>query len=198
MKRTGSRAHRGFTLVELMVGFAVGAIVLGAIAASIIAMNGVFQANSVTKTTVESGRASLAFLERTLPRAGYGIPPQFAFDFQIGGTTPLAITAKDNQVGVGFVTDDLAYRWRDPNYLRMGGVDVAGTTLTLSGGDTFGMPLKVGQALMVSCVGSAEQFLMVRTTAAAVATDSSVSVGPAVGPVVSVGAIGPVVSLGAE
>ena len=116
MKRARRHAQ-GFTLIELIVGFAVGAIVLGAIAASIIAMNSVFQANSVTKTTVEAGRASLSYLERTLPRAGYGIPPQFAFDFGLIA----GVAAKDNDVQPTFVTDDLAYRYRDPTFLRMGG-----------------------------------------------------------------------------
>lgn len=169
------RARRGgFTLIELIVGLAVGAIVLAAIAASIVAMNGVFQANGTTKTTVESGRASLSYLERTLPKAGYGIPPQFAFDFGLIA----GVTAKDNQLGPAsaFVTDDLAYRYRDPTYMRFGSIDSGLGTITLEGGDTFGINMKAGQTLMVSCIGSAQKFVMVRTVGTVAPGDPSTSV----------------------
>lgn len=157
-----ARRRRGFTLIELIVGLAVAAVVLAAIAAAIIAMNGVFQANGVTKTTVESGRASLAYLERTLPKAGYGIPPEFAFDFGLIA----GVAQKDNEPGPAgaFITDDLAYRYRDPTYMRFGAIDSTFGTITLEGGDTFGINIKQGQTLMVAC--GAQKFIMVRTSAA--------------------------------
>jgi type IV pilus assembly protein PilW len=168
------RRRRGFTLIELIVGLAVAAVVLAAIAAAIIAMNGVFQANGVTKTTVESGRASLAYLERTLPKAGYGIPPEFAFDFNLIA----GVAQKDNELGPAgaFVTDDLAYRYRDPTYMRFGAIDSTFGTITLEGADTFGINIKQGQTLMVSCIGSAQKYIMVRTTAAVVPADTTAQV----------------------
>jgi type IV pilus assembly protein PilW len=88
------------------------------------------------------------------------------------------VTTKDNFVSVPgtFVTDDLAYRYRDPTYLRRGSIDNSISTLTLTTGDTFEIPIKIGQVFMVACVGSSEKYVMVRASAAVAATANSVAV----------------------
>jgi len=44
MKRTNERRQQGFTLVEIMVGIALGTIVLGAIIAASVSLNRTFAA----------------------------------------------------------------------------------------------------------------------------------------------------------
>lgn len=170
-------SRRGFTLLELMIGIGVSSIVLVAIAATVIAMNGVFQSNAATKSTVEDSRSSLAYLERVLPMAGYGVPPPEVWDF--GTTGPVSV--KDNDVQPTHVTDDLAFRYRDPSYLRRGTIDAAAGTVTFVNAatslpDNVGINVKVGQVFMVACPAASGQFLVVKATATAVVADTALSV----------------------
>jgi type IV pilus assembly protein PilW len=164
--------RRGFTLIEVMVGITVSSMVLVGVAATVIAINGAYQNHNSTKQASESGRVSLGYMERTLRMAGYGLNPRFAFDF---GTTDLPGLTKDNYSEVlpqwgTYATDDLAFRYRDPYYLRRGTVaSVAGGppfNFNLENPSTLGRAFQVGEVVMVACVGSQESFLGKVMTAA--------------------------------
>lgn len=172
---------RGFTLVELLVGATVSTLVLAAVAASVLAINNAYQRNGMVRQVSESSRVAFSFLERSLRLAGYGLPPEQAFSFD---TTGLPGALKDNftstiasqngRPGWGtFVTDDLAFRYRDPAWMRRGQLDISRAPYTLSldaGTPTFGKALPAGQPVMVACAG-AQRFFVGRLQGA-VAPDS--------------------------
>ncbi|NPC86301.1 prepilin-type cleavage/methylation domain-containing protein, partial [Pyxidicoccus fallax] len=154
--------RRGFTLLEVLIGTAVSTGVLLAVAATVIGVNEVFQAHNLSKQTVEGSRVGMDYLKRTLRLAGYGLDPALAFDF---GTAGLPANTKDNHsvdltTWGTFVTDDLAFRYRDPMYARRGslGTDGPPYTLTLQG-STLGQDMRQGQTLLVACQGGVKFFL---------------------------------------
>ncbi len=144
--------HRqgGFTLAELLVGLVVTSIVMVAVTAAVIGVQQSYQADTENRILTENGRSAVDFLERTVSLAGFGVDPRIAFDvtpnvtgaivrdnFEVGGFTPAGAV----------LTDDLAYRFRDPGFLRTG---------TFSGGNVavtqpFGVNLPAGTLLMVVC-----------------------------------------------
>lgn len=164
MNAPRTHARRGFTLIELLVGITVSSVVLLAVAGTIIAVNNIFQSNTVSKTAVEGSRVGSDFLNRTLRYAGYGLDPAIAFDF---GTMGLPEARKDNYTQEvedwgNFVTDDLAFRYRDPMFLRRGQLDGTGAEpfqLELEPAATFGQPLRQGQAMLIACPGGQDYFL---------------------------------------
>lgn len=185
--------HRrsGFTLAELLVGLVVTSIVMTATTATFIGVQRSYQAETEVKTITENGRGTLLFLERVLPLAGYGLDPRLAFD--VAGTV-----ARDNQdvQGVTFtpaqaalpgaagtiVTDDLAFRFRDPAFLRAGRLNPGHSQLTVD--SAIGLALPVGKLLMVGCRGGADN-AFVRVTVASNPTATTVAVANATGPFLS-------------
>ncbi len=144
-----TRSKQGFTLVEMLVSMLIMSLVMTAVVAVFIAVQRSYENISRTKTTIEGSRAGSAYLERSVRLAGYGLDPRFAFDFNVAGAL-----VKDNGAvatfnGVPVVTDDLAYRYRDPNWLRRGGV--SGGTLSLT--SSFGVNFLAGQRFIVMCNG---------------------------------------------
>lgn len=148
--KTATLRRRGFTLVEVLISTVIMSIVTTAVAAVFIAVQNNYEQMSRTKTVIEGSRSGIAFLERTVALAGYGIDPRFAFDF----TAPKDNTAVATIDGVAIVTDDLGYRWRDPNWIRRGGF--TGGNLTLDTGQTFGVNFRNGQRFMVMCNGAVD------------------------------------------
>lgn len=147
------------TLAELLVGAVITSIILAAVGAAVIAVQRSYVVESQVRGVVESGRGGMSFLERTVRLAGYGLDPRFAFDFS---TINIPGQAKDNYSltlpdGTQVVTDDLAFRYRDPAFLRRG--SLTGNQLTLQ--TPFGVKLPAGQALILSCHGG-QQFYVVR------------------------------------
>jgi type IV pilus assembly protein PilW len=166
-----SAGPRGFTLLEMMVGAVTTAIIMAAVAAAFIGVQGAYQAESQIKTSVEGLRTSTAFLERRLRMAGYGIDPRFAFDFD---AKLLPEQKKSNySIALGTrppaLTDDLAIRYRDPAWLRRG--RYASGTLTLETGQKFGMDFRGGQRFLVSCIGG--EYLVVKAGPAGVGRDAT-------------------------
>lgn len=167
------RGPRGFTLAELLIGLVVTSIILVALAATVIGVQGAYQAETEVMVTTENGRGALLFLERAVQLAGYGVDPRAAFDV---GAVPGGV-ARENYVVPGLVypstlaappevvTDDLAFRYRDPAFLRRG--TLSGGTVTV---DTpFGVALPAGKLLLVACPGG-NDFAVVRLTAAVAGT----------------------------
>ncbi|MCP3138955.1 PilW family protein [Pyxidicoccus xibeiensis] len=162
MRRPSQARSAGFTLLEVLIGTTISSVVLLAVAATVIGVNSVFQGNSLSKQTVEGSRVGMDYLKRTLRLAGYGLDPALAFDFNTAG---LPGNAKDNFVqdltpwGT-VITDDLAFRYRDPMYLRRGHVSGSGPyTLNLEAGTSFGQGFRLGQTLLLACPGGLEYFL---------------------------------------
>lgn len=148
--RPASRAPRGFTLIEMMSGLAISSIIVLAVLAAFVGIQGAVQADSNTKIAVESTRLSTSYLERVVRMAGYGIDPRFAFDFT---------GDKDNVVGAdpAFQTDDLAFRYRDPAFLRRGSLGTGDLNLTFEGVGALGklgVKMKKDQPLLISCSGA--------------------------------------------
>jgi type IV pilus assembly protein PilW len=154
-------APRGFTLLELLVGTATTTIILAAVAVSFAGIQGSYQTESRIKVAVEGVRTATHFIEQRVRLAGYGIDPRFAFDF---APTALPGHAKANHTlvfGEGVpksVTDDLAFRYREPAYLRRGRfLGAAGVVLE---SDSFGIDLVKGQRLIVSCNNGKRQLVL--------------------------------------
>jgi type IV pilus assembly protein PilW len=185
-----ARRARGFTLIELLVGTVTTAIILSAVAAAFVGVQGSYQTEARIKVAVEGMRTATDFIEQRLHMAGYGVDPRFAFDFDVA-TAALPGGTKSNYrivLGKGLpdsITDDLAFRYRDAAWMRRG---------TFSGGiqldkDTFGMGFPAGQRFIVSCVGG-KDYVVVKATGAVARTATALTgaVDAALTPAASIGA----------
>src|SRR3954467_12688610 len=72
------RKSRGFTLLELLVGAAVGAVVLAGISLTFISQAQQYQSHASRRGVQANGRQALAFMGRHLRMAGYGVNPDRA------------------------------------------------------------------------------------------------------------------------
>jgi type IV pilus assembly protein PilW len=134
---------RGFTLVELLVGAAVGAVVMAGISLTFISQAQQYQSHASRRGIQANGRQSLAFLERHLRVAGYGVDPDRAI---IGYDSYDAV---NDAQGEGF-PDAFVVHWRDPLFRRtIQAVDP--TTITLAPSEQLKEPMRRGQILMVIC-----------------------------------------------
>ena len=179
------RVNRGFTLVELLTGIAVSSIILVAIAAAVIGISGSYSNESQTRSAVEGGRTALAFIERNLKLAGYGIEPQYAFD--VGVVPGFSSQGKDNYgipapvtpnqtplpvpVSSGYLTDDLAFRYRDPYFVRRGTASATESGFATS--EPLGRGFPRGTAFIIACPGGGQRSWF-RSTADVAPADSSV------------------------
>jgi type IV pilus assembly protein PilW len=102
---------RGFTLLELMVGGAVGVFAVTLILGVFISQNASFQSLDLVRQMNANARDASLELENSLKRAGYGIDPNLAFDFTCPGQ-PAGTKCHDSYNG----TDDLKFYARNPNY----------------------------------------------------------------------------------
>lgn len=166
---------RGFTLAELLVGLSITSILMVAVTAAVIGVQNAYQAETEVKIVTENGRTALMYLERVVPLVGYGVDPRLGVDVSDlqGGTVPrdnFNVTtasftpAQPPLDGGTVITDDLAFRYRDPAWLRAG--RLSGTSLTV---DTpFGVELPEGKLLLVVCRGATRMWAgRVNSTAAA-------------------------------
>lgn len=184
---------RGFTLAEMLVGLAVTSIILVSVTAVVIAVQNTYQQETESKLLTENGRTALLNLERIVPMAGYGIDPRIAFD--VSTSVPGGLVRDNLEVSTAtfnppqplidggvVVTDDLAFRFRDPAWLHTG--HLTSESAAIGGGDlVLDLPTTVaipeGKLLLVVCRGA--QII------AAVRTDAPVPVGASSVPVVSAG-----------
>lgn len=180
--------NNGFTLAEMLVGLTITSIVMVAVTAAVIGVQNSYQAETEVKILTEGGRTALMYIERVVPMAGYGVDPRMAFDV---GPLPGGIArdndnvsletfspAQGNMDGGAIITDDLAFRYRDPAWLRSGRLN--GTTLTV---DTpFGLPLPEGKLLLVVCQGANRMSAGRVGAGGAAAADTTVELTPATAP----------------
>ncbi len=151
---------------------AITIIILLAVASAFTGIQSVYSREAQMKTAVESGRVATAYVERVTRYLGYGLDPRYAIDI---GTANLPSTTKTNFAGANFITDDFAFRYRDPMYLRRGTYN--GTAITLDSG-TFGVALQPGRLIQIVCPAGAA-WAVVKTGAAIAAGDNTIAVGSA-------------------
>lgn len=164
-------SQRGVTLVELMVSVGIMAFVLAAIMTTMLSQNRLISEMGGKREAQSSARVALATMSRYLERAGYGIGPEFAFDFDwydcsntcshpanCGQGCDPAQRDRDDR------PDELVFMARNPEYFALPTrgtdstrknaweVSAAGSssvTLGLHGGDV----IHKGQVLEVICPG---------------------------------------------
>lgn len=179
--RTSPR-NGGFTLAEMMVGLVVTSIVMIATTSIFIAVQNSYQAETEVMNITQSGRGAILFLERVIPLAGYGVDPRVAFD--TSNTAGATVITRDNAAVAGTgggVTDDLAFRYRDPAFLRAGRF-IAGSVVLSSG--TLGIELPANKLVMVGCGrgGTPGEYRMYRTQATVAAGATTFPVTAAAAP----------------
>lgn len=102
---------RGFTLLELLVGGAIGVFAVTLVMGVFISQNGAFQSLDLVRQMNANARDASLELGNSLKRAGYGIDPALAFDFSCAGAPP-GTKCHDKING----TDELRFYARNPNY----------------------------------------------------------------------------------
>lgn len=140
---------RGFTLVELLVSLVVVAIMTAGAMGLVINQQRMLQGTSADRALQETARGALGELTTNLRRAGFGLEPALAFDFDsYACATP--VTCRDRIA----TSDEIVFRARDPGWrARLAAKPTAGT-LTIVGG--LQRPLHRGQILQVMCAAAAD------------------------------------------
>jgi len=180
MTRTG-RAHRGFTLVELLIGLLVSTLTVAAALSLLLAQKRAFQGSNADRALQETGRMALEHIGENLRQAGYGIEPPMVFDFGLMANVPMdrapasgvAVNFGGDSGGIsGFACaapvtcrdhidrpDELAFQYRDPYFNRpVTAANQNSITISLVNPITgvvqpLAQPLQVGQVLQVVCSG---------------------------------------------
>lgn len=132
---------RGFTLLELLVGAAVGALVLVGISLAFISQARQYQAHVNRSSLQSSARQAMSFMERRLRNAGYGVNADRAiipYD---------SFNAETNSSEPGY-PDAFVVHWRDPLFRRVA-VQANANNITLPG--PINRELRMGQILLVLC-----------------------------------------------
>lgn len=132
---------RGFTLLELLVGAAVGAVVLVGISLTFISQAQQYQAHASRRAIQSNARQSLAFMERHLRVAGYGVDPDRAI------LSYDSYNAVSDQQEQGY-PDAVVVHWRDPLFTRnVVAADASKITVDVA----LKTPMRQGQILLVVC-----------------------------------------------
>jgi type IV pilus assembly protein PilW len=134
---------RGFTLLELLVGAAVGAVVLAGISLTFISQARQYQAHASRRGVQANARQALAFMGRHLRSAGYGVNPDRAI------LSWDSYDAANEQQAPGF-PDAFAVHFRDELF-RRNAQTVASNLITLPPTEPLTEELRRGQILLVVC-----------------------------------------------
>lgn len=154
------RRNHGFTLAEVLVSLVISSIVLLAVGSVFIGVQNSYERLARSQSSIDANRTAMAYIERQVRMAGYGIDPTLAFDFTTAipsGTNRNdgaidADTGAPSVTGPALVTDDLVLRYRDPNWTRRGNVNAAGDSISLDTNSTkWGLSLRAGRRLLVTC-----------------------------------------------
>jgi type IV pilus assembly protein PilW len=132
---------RGFTLLELLVGAAVGALVLVGISLTFVSQARQYQAHANRRGLQANARQAMSFMERRLRNAGYGVDPDRAiipYD---------SFNPANNATGLGY-PDAFIVHWRDPLFRRTA-TGANAVEITLPG--PINTELRKGQILLVLC-----------------------------------------------
>ncbi|HEX8439125.1 PilW family protein [Archangium sp.] len=161
---------RGFTLVELLVGTTVGAIVLTGVCLVFVSQASQYQAHASRRAVQASVRQALGVMERHVRNAGYGVDPDraiLAYD---------SYDAAGDAHGDGY-PDGLTVHARDLYFRRLA------TTVkpdALHFDRELQRPLRKGDILLVLCPGAIRYaYVTVGETAPAKATSVKLDTTPA-------------------
>lgn len=136
--------RRGYTLVELLVGTAIGAVVLTGIGLVFVSQASQYQAHASRRAVQSSVRQAMGFVERHVRNAGYGVDPDraiLAYD---------SFDAGSNARGVGF-PDGITVHARDL-YFRRRATEVGTDFLRFDA--ELQRTLRKGEILLVLCPGA--------------------------------------------
>ncbi|MGZ3461861.1 MAG: PilW family protein [Archangium sp.] len=165
-----ARRPRGFTLVELLVGAAIGAVVLTGIGLVFISQTAQYQAHANRRAVQASVRQAMSFVERHVRNAGYGVDPDraiLAYD---------SYDAASDARGEGF-PDGITVHARDL-YFRRNATEV-GTDFLRFDRELL-RPLLKGEILLVLCPGAVRYaYVTVGETAPVKATSVRLDTSPA-------------------
>jgi prepilin-type N-terminal cleavage/methylation domain-containing protein len=106
------RSHSGFTLVELLVSLAVMGFSISLAMGIFIAQQNSFQSLDVLRVAQEAGRDASLDFETSLRRAGFGMDPQYALDFNTYPTCANGAFCRDQTTQ----PDEIVFYSRNPNY----------------------------------------------------------------------------------
>ena len=136
---------RGFTLLELLIGAAVGSVVLLGISMTFISQARQYQVHASRRGVQANARQALAFMGRHLRTAGYGVNPDRAI------LSWDSYDAASNGYQPGF-PDAFAVHFRDEMFRRRAQT-VAPNQITLDAADPLrpGQELRRGQILLIIC-----------------------------------------------
>lgn len=112
---TRTSLSRGFTIIELLVGIALGSLALGIITATFLGQQRSFQALEQTRGANEATRDVTLELQTNLLHLGWGIDPRFAIDERIYSCATPG-TCRDSATGpdqIVFVARNANYTWTD-------------------------------------------------------------------------------------
>lgn len=141
-----ARHSRGFTLLELLVGAAVGAVVLLGISLTFISQARQYQVHASRRGLQANARQAMAFMERHLRIAGYGVSPDraiIAYD---------SYDAANDAYAAGH-PDAFVVHWRDELFHKRASTGLTDATLPLT--TPLSEPLRKGQILLVLCARAA-------------------------------------------
>jgi type IV pilus assembly protein PilW len=161
---------QGFSLIEMMVGLMVSAVIVAGSISLLINQQQAYQNTSSDRAGQESARLALGTIGDALRRAGYGIHPSVTFDFgdipggvgvvfdsvdtsahaYLGRDCATPVTCRDNADGPAG-SDQIAFYARDPHFVRALYSAPNPTQLAVVGALTS--PLLKGQVLAVACGG---------------------------------------------
>lgn len=129
-----ARTERGFTLLELLVAMAISAVILTSVVLVGNAQVRAYAVGARQRVAQAQGRGALLYVEDQVARAGYGVEPAFAFDFnRYAGPCPaeLAPCPRDSASN----SDELVFYARNPNYWVPGdgnGADPSGNAWAIT------------------------------------------------------------------
>lgn len=184
---------QGFTLVEVMVAFAVSLIVIAGVFAMYIAQQQAFRSGTKARERQNFLRTGLDFVERDLRRAGFGVDPQLAFDFDFYDCT------KPDGSAIAYASpacaaltrdaadapDEIVFYARNPSYQMSdsgpaggnawqveAGSDDSALNLTMRAGES----IPANQVLLVVCSGAMGYTYVTTSTTVKTNTAAAVSV----------------------
>jgi len=173
MSRTGARAPQGFTLIELMVGVVISAVVIAGAITLLLAQKRSFQGSSADRALQEGGRMALEEMSQNLRLAGFGVEPAMVFDLGLTDNVPMSRAplgpgfdvrfGGDSAGTTGFpcatavqcrdridAPDELAFQYRNP-YFNHGILSADTGSILVTG--PLPQPLRAGQVLQAVCYG---------------------------------------------
>ena len=107
-------AARGFTIIEVLVGAAVALLVIGIVMGTFLTQQRSLQAMDLSREASNGARDAMFSLQQSIGRAGYGVDPTVAFDFQYYNCA--AVPCRDSITA----PDEMVFVERDPNYYWAG------------------------------------------------------------------------------